>query len=185
MICAVALFAAFGGQPAMANEQPAYQVETKDGAFEVRTYDAMIVAEVAVGGARETAINRGFDRLAGYIFGANQRRDRIAMTAPVTQAADGGQWRVRFVMPSIYTMASLPAPNDPSVQLREQPAQRVAVVRFSGAPNAQVLAQRAAALADWVAARGLVAQGEPSYAFYDPPWTPAFLRRNEVMVALR
>jgi hypothetical protein len=117
--------------------------------------------------------------------------EKIAMTAPVTTApqgveagtlSDSGRWRVHFVMPASYTMATLPRPNDPSVSLREVPGKRAAVVRFSGFAGTQKVQREAAALLQWVRAQGLKPTGSAQLSRYDPPWTLPFMRRNEVMI---
>jgi hypothetical protein len=184
--------------PAMAVEEPPFRSEFKDGAFEVRLYGAMIAAEVDVAGDRGEAANRGFRPLANYIFGDNQPKqkiamtapvtqtkgEQIAMTAPVTQTRDGPAWRVRFIMPVGYTMETLPKPTDPNVRLVEMPAQRFAVMRFSGFAPQSKLDERERALRAFLAQRNLTPIGAVHYAFYDPPWTPPFLRRNEVMIPI-
>jgi hypothetical protein len=176
-------------------EQPSYDVESADGAIEIRRYAPMIVAEVDVSGEREAAINAGFRSIAGYIFGANvpQRAagsggpvdaggEKIAMTAPVLQQGDGLTWTVRFVMPARYTLDTLPRPTDPSVRLREIPGKRYAAIRFTGLNTPETLAARTDELSAAIRARGLVPASAPLYAFYNPPWTLPFLRRNEVML---
>lgn len=182
----------------MAIETPRHTVLKSDGAIEVRAYEPMVVAEVTVSGDRGEAANRGFRPLANYIFGDNapkakiamtapvtqSRGEKIAMTAPVTQMREGASWQVRFVMPASYTMADLPKPNDPDVRLIEQPARRMAVLRFSGFAGETKLAEKERGLLSWMAARGLQLAGPVTYAFYDPPWTPPFMRRNEVMAPL-
>lgn len=183
----------------MAVEEPKYQVTVQDGAFEVREYPALVAAEVEVGGTRDEASNAGFRLLAGYIFGANTRREKmemtapvvqaptsekIPMTAPVTQTGGEGRWTVRFIMPAGSTLQSLPAPNDPKVRLLELPPSRFAVVRFSGLAREDDVGKQTRALNAFIAARGLTAGGAPTLARYDPPWTLWFLRRNEVMIPL-
>lgn len=188
-----------GSPAAMATPEPPFKLEQRQGAFEVRQYGPMIVAEVTVEGRRGEAANRGFRPLANYIFGDNAPKakiamaapviqtpgEKIAMTAPVAQTAAGAdRWIVLFVMPEGYTMANLPAPNDPNVRLIEQPGQRVAVVRFSGLNTETALAEKTADLEGYIAKAGLKTKGAPVFAFYDPPWTPPFMRRNEVMIAI-
>ena len=181
----------------MAVEEPAFKTVLEDGEFEVRDYPSLVVAEVTVRGEQKEAANEGFRLLAGYIFGGNTRRqgiamtspvaqeptsEKIAMTAPVTQTQDAGTWTVRFTMPSAYSLEALPTPNDPKVQLRRVPPARFAVLRFSGlARPADVQAKSEALLAATKAHR-LRTIGNVSLAQYNPPWTPWFMRRNEVMV---
>lgn len=173
--------------------------EKPDAVFEVRNYPPMLVAEVMVAGNREDAANAGFRQLFDYIDGANAARkdipmtapvrqqtggQKIPMTAPVLQQAKDGEWRVQFVMPAGYTLATLPKPINPAVILAEVPEQRFAVIRFSGRSTPDNLSAHLKKLQDWAAANKLVATGEPVYAFYNPPWTLPFARRNEIMLLL-
>lgn len=192
---ALAALALSGGR-AMAVEEPSFTVVVREGAFEIRDYPALVVAEVVVAGAQKEAASQGFRLLAGYIFGGNTKRqdiamtapvaqerssEKIAMTAPVTQTLDAGDWTVRFTMPSAYSLEALPDPNDPRVQLRTLPPARFAVLQFSGLAQPDDVAAKTAELAAVVQARGLRVLGPPSLAQYNPPWTPWFMRRNEVM----
>jgi len=196
MIATVAVLF-FGGQ-AMAIEQPRYAVTLKDGDYEVRRYEPYIVAEVVVTGDQGQAVQQGFRKLAGYIFGGNAGSQKIAMTAPVaqkpagekiamtspvTQAPNGkGSWTVQFMMPPSYTLQSLPKPNDTDIRFRVEPAREMAVLRFSGVARAPDYRERTEDLRKWAATRRLSIHGEAVLAQYDPPWTLWFLRRNEVML---
>jgi hypothetical protein len=200
------LTAALAALPAMAaTEEPAFDVVKSAGDFEVRRYAPMIVAETEVAGDLWGASNDGFRVIAGYIFGNNAsvtqggaekiamtapvtmeaRPEKIAMTAPVTTEGADGRYRMHFVMPSKYTMATLPRPKDERVKLREVPPQRMAVVKFSGLSGEGKVKEKTDELLAWMKAEGLEAGGAPQLARYDPPWTIPFLRRNEVMVPLR
>ncbi len=194
-IVLVAVAAASAGPIMSRVEQPEYQVESSEGAIEIRRYGPMIAAEAAVEGDRKSAISEGFRIIAAYIFGANnaqakiemtapvqqQRPQEIAMTAPVTQQANGDTWSVRFIMPKRWSMQSLPKPNDDRVRLIEVPAKRVVVIRFSGAADESLIREKADQARDYMKLKKLVANGEPVLAFYNPPWTLPFLRRNEIM----
>jgi len=167
-------------------ERPGYAVEVAEGMREVRAYGPRIVAEVTVRGDRRAAVNAGFRVLAGYIFGGNEGGGKIAMTVPVEQADQGeGLWVVRFTMPVAAVTAGLPAPSDQRIVLREVAAARMVVEGFSGMPDGEDMAARAATLRDWAEARGLRVMGGPVYAFYDAPWTPAGVRLNEVAWEVR
>jgi hypothetical protein len=186
-------------EPMMSSvEQPKYRVVEKDGNIELRDYAPMIVAETEVSGEQYKALGVGFRVIADYIFGNNsssqkvamtapvtqQRGEKIAMTSPVTQQDDGGVAHVRFVMPAGYTLESLPKPANPAVTLKEIGSKRYAAIRFSGFAGAGNLARHVAELKSFVSARHLKTIAAPTYAFYDPPWTLPFLRRNEVMVEI-
>lgn len=184
-LAAAALTALAFAAPAKAVEEPRYAVDAKEGALEIRRYEPMIVAEVAVAEAgRWPAANAGFRPLARYIFGGNATGQEIAMTAPVTQTAAADGWRVQFVMPTEWTRAALPAPTDQAVTIKERPAQRVAAIRFSGRATDEAVRRRQAELEAFMAAQGVKAAGATIYAYYDPPFTPPFLRRNEILVPL-
>jgi hypothetical protein len=179
-------------------EQPRYKVVERTGNIEIRDYAPMIVAEADVPGNRLDAINHGFRIIADYIFGNNTAaqkvpmtapviqtgNEKIAMTAPVVQQGGGNNWRVCFIMPSKYTMDTLPTPNNPAVKLQEVDAKRFAVIRFSGMAGEESLKRRTEELAGFLNARSLTPLSAPIYAFYNPPWTLPFLRRNEVMAEI-
>jgi len=177
-------------------EQPEYKVVESEQGLEIRDYPAMIVAETDVHEERDKAIGEGFRTIANYIFGNNVSSKKVAMTAPVTQQAgekvamtapviqqgEGESWQVRFIMPSSYTMETLPKPNNPAVKLKEIEGKRFAVIRFSGAAGEDSLKRRTEELTEFVRAKKLTALSGPTYAFYNPPWTLPFLRRNEVLI---
>jgi SOUL heme-binding protein len=198
VVAVVLLGAALWG-PIVSNvEQPKYQVVESSGNIEIRDYAPQIVAEAEVAGDRRDAIGKGFRIIADYIFGNNtsalkmpmtapvtqQGNEKIAMTAPVTQQGDGNIWRVRFVMPSSYTIETLPKPNNPAVKLKEIGAKRYAVIRFSGMAGEDSLKRRTEELNAFISVKNLTPLSDPTYAFYNPPWTLPFLRRNEVMVEI-
>jgi len=188
---------------AMATEEPKYSVVEKEPPFEVRAYAPMIVAEVQVDGDLDDASSQGFRLIAAYIFGQNQVSQKIAMTAPVIVEekspqsakiamtapvgieAKAGKWTVSFVMPSEYTMESIPKPINPLVQLRQIPAVKKAVISFTGFYNEQKVTEKTMELDAWIKARNLQPSGVPNFARYNPPWTLPFMRRNEVMISLR
>jgi len=179
-------------------KEPPYSVAGANGDFEVRTYGARVVAQTEVAGTWEQAGNEGFRRLAGYIFGKNKGRAKLAMTAPVGQRSEGSEstklamtapvgqvrngdlWTITFTMPANETLATLPEPDDSRVVLRESPPVRVAVVRFRGRWDPERMQERSLALRNWAQQQSLPVLGEPEVNRYDPPFTPWFLRRNEV-----
>ena len=172
---------AFGGY-VLAVEEPAYRTVLKDGAFEIRDYPALVVAETTATGSQWEAGGQGFRALAGYIFGGNRNQRKIAMTAPVGMTQTGGEWVVRFTMPRGYALDTLPKPDNARVALREAPPTRFAVLGFSGLAREGTVADRKAELSAWIAKRQLRPTGPATLAQYNPPWTLWFLRRNEVMV---
>jgi hypothetical protein len=197
MLLGLVFLATLMGGDAMATEEPAFKLEVKSGAFEVRDYPPMIAAEVSVTGDRGAAVNAGFRLLAAYIFGGNTKKQSIAMTAPVVQAPKnetipmtapvvqtgaGNAWTVQFIMPAGSTLETLPTPDNPKVKIIAVPATRIAVVRFSGLAGEADIRRQTAALNAFIAERRLHAIGPAALSRYDPPWTPWFMRRNEIWI---
>jgi hypothetical protein len=184
----------------VAIEQPRFTVIRTDGRFELRRYDPFIAAETVVEESeREAGSNVGFRRLAGFIFGGNNAKRSIAMTAPVTttrsekiamtapvETQQGGPGMVmRFMMPSQYTIDTLPTPDDPRVLIRQVPGRTVAVIRFSGGWGEERFEERTEELLTWLREQHITVVGPSVVARYNPPWTPWFMRRNEVFVEIR
>jgi hypothetical protein len=96
--------------------------------------------------------------------------------------AGPNQWRMFFVMPSQYTLATLPTPLSPEVKLKEMPAHRKAVISFTGFNSQEKTQEKTAELKAWMKSKNLTPLGEPQLARYNPPWSIPFLRRNEVML---
>ena len=182
LVLAAVLMAALTGTHAMAVEEPAFKTVIQEGAFEIRDYPPLVVAEVTVSGDQKEAATKGFRLLAGYIFGGNKSRQSIAMTAPVTQIQNANAWVVRFTMPKGYSLDTLPQPNDPQVKLRALPASRFAVLQFSGLAGTDDVSAKTAELQNRITKYKLRPTGPASLAQYNPPWTLWFMRRNEVMI---
>ena len=182
------------------SETPDYEVEQTIGDIEIRRYPPRVVAETVVALADDDeARSEGFRRLAGYIFGGNVDKREIAMTAPVsvqarstkidmtspvtmTTAPEGHT--VTFTMPRKWDLATLPAPRDSRVELKELPASRVAVLTYRGTYSRGRTRRKQAELSNKVRAAGLVAAGPPVFAGYDAPSTLPFLRRIEAWIPL-
>lgn len=186
---------------AMAIEEPKFTLLEKDKAFELRAYAPKIIAEVVVDGNMREASSKGFRLIADFIFGNNTvqsgKSEKISMTAPVSvepqsekismtspvgvQHASKG-WKVYFVMPSQYTLETLPKPKSPLVSIKQISSQKFAVIRFSGLVDEEKMEKKVAELKQWTDNKKLKVLGNPELARYNPPWTLPFLRRNEVML---
>ena len=192
------------GNSAMAIEEPRFTVITEEKPFEIRVYEPMIIAEVQVSGDRDSATNQGFRLIADYIFGnnegTNQASQKIAMTAPVTiekqtqaklpvsstqeELADG-VWRIQFVMPSEYTLASLPKPKNNLVNIRQVPSRTYAAYVYSGLNGIEKVSKITQDLTAWIDQNHYEAIGTPQLARYNPPWTLPIFRRNEVLIEVK
>ena len=170
-------------------ESPPYVVEQTIGEAEVRAYTPSLIAEVTV---------RGFQELAGFIFGGNtvatsidmtspvaQRpSEKIAMTSPVTQSGDGELWTVSFTMPRTYKRDTLPVPNSDAIRIVETAPQRQIVLGFSGLARSADMDAKAAELRSIAQDAGFRLGDGPFHYFYDGPMTLPWKRRNEVAYVL-
>ncbi len=149
------------------------------GEFELRDYPKLTLVETPMTDAEGSS---GFKRLFGYISGRNEGAQKISMTTPVFMSGEDHHAAMAFVMPAGLNIDQVPKPTDKSITVREVPADRFAVLGFSGRRNAQNEAEALARLKAEMAAEGLSVFSPPVFAYFDPPWTPPFLRRNEVML---
>lgn len=184
-------FSLIHGGALMAIERPSFEVERRASGLEIRQYRAYVVAQTEVEGPMETAGNEGFRRLAGYIFGGNGTGQKIAMTAPVAMAPvpeetrltpKGGGFLVQFMMPSSFSLASLPQPKDDRVTFATVPVRRVAALAYRGNWSEARYLMHLEKLQTALAKEGLKAVSAPVWARYDPPFMPPFMRTNEVLV---
>ena len=188
-----------GVAPSVTEEQSYTVVETRNG-IERRHYPPCVVADVTITAAADKAGNMAFRPLVSYISGANRGSRKLAMTAPVLQqpqgeklamtapvlqeAAGADAWVVSFVLPGTGTLEDYPEPTDPRVSLRQIDAHDAAAIRYSGRWTVGNVEKHTATLLRAIADAGWTPSGEARWARYDPPWKPAFARRNEVIVPL-
>ncbi|MEE6165723.1 MULTISPECIES: SOUL family heme-binding protein [unclassified Mycolicibacterium] len=166
-------------------EEPPHTARSLGRGVQIRQYGPRIAAQTQVLANEEAARSTGFRRLARYIFGANQHRESIAMTMPVGQQGGEQQsWVIRFYLPTGSTLQSLPTPDDERVALVELAPETVAVLRFSGDRGPSRMAEKTHQLRETLRDYGFAPVGEPSAWFYDPPWTLACRRRNEIAIAV-
>ena len=190
-------------QPLIALEEPQYTVIEKIDNIEIRMYASYIVAETIVSSEFEEAGDDAFSRLFGYIDGENISNKSIEMTAPVSQEevgtesqkiemtapvsqerTDSGQYKIAFVMPSEFTLSTLPKPKDERIKIREIPAKKVAVVRYSGTWSEENYSENEMLLYQFLRERAIEIKGNPMWARYDPPFMPWLFRRNEIMIEI-
>jgi hypothetical protein len=172
-------------------------IAEKDG-YEIRRYEPYILAETPM---RDDSGNSGFNELFRYISGNNMRKSKLAMTSPVLESAPPAEQKLAmtspvlervgangsvmaFVMPPGMKLEDLPKPVSPQVTLRAVPGFKAAVIRFSGWGSVATVKKKTKQLAAALERDGLRAAAAPATAFYNPPWTPPFMRRNEVIIGI-
>ena len=164
-----------------ATETPDYQVVRTDGKIETRDYPALTVATTSMDGAE---MNRGFGQLFRFITGSNEGAEKIEMTSPVLIDTAKDRKTMSFIMPIMTVKKGVPKPVGEGVTLGQVEAARFAVLRFGGGRTAENEKAAIEKLTAWLDGQKVVGKGDPLFAYYDPPWTPAFLRRNEVMIRI-
>lgn len=201
-----------GTNTAMATEEPKYEIVLAEGDFEIRHYAPILIAETEVDGDMDEASSKGFRLIADFIFGNNQALDseqgskiamtvpvtvepksaRISMTAPVTVEPQAGvadmmtanKWRIHFVMPSQYSLATIPRPKNQAVKLREVPSKYYLVHKYSGLNTLAKVQNKTDEALLWAQQKSLKMVGTPQLSRYNPPWTLPMFRRNEIMIEI-
>lgn len=184
-------------------EIPSYLVIQKSENIEVRQYKEILVAEVEVEGDRKVAAKEGFITLAGYIFGKNIAREKVAMTSPVNQQEvkqaeeksqkiamtspvsqikqKGKKWLVQFGMPKSFTLETLPQPKDQRIHFKQIPKKKMVAIVFSGGWSDKRFKENKEKLKKFIEDKSFKARGEAILAYYDDPFTFPWNRRNEVI----
>jgi hypothetical protein len=164
-------------------EEPSWTLVDTVETVELREYAPSIQAVTQLDHSGQTSA--GFQRLAGFIFGGNETGEKIAMTAPVEESLEANQPLMAFTLPSEYELEDLPEPADDSVQIQTVPGRTMAAIRFSGWATDGKVKRNTQQLIATLKQHGIEAVGTPSLNQYNPPWTPPFLRRNEIMVEVQ
>jgi DNA gyrase inhibitor GyrI len=162
-------------------ESAPYTVVRANDNLEIRDYPALTVVETPMASGGQGA-DSGFNRLFRFITGGNNAKQKIAMTTPVFMSGNGTNATMAFVLPAKMKTSEVPKPSDGALTIRELSAGRFAVLRYSGRRNPDNETRSLERLRAWMKAMHLKELSSPIYGYFDPPWTPAFLRRNEVMV---
>ena len=177
---------------AMAIEEPSYSVIESADHFEIRSYEPSVVAQIKTSGHFESAGNAGFRVLADYIFGNNDQKIKIAMTAPVKMtrhpepsASSPPEYEVEFVMPQEMKREDLPHPQNRAIELKTLPKKLMAVLKYSGTWSEERFNEHKDILIKEIKSHGYEALSEPIFARYNPPFIPWFLRRNEIWIEVK
>ncbi len=180
-------------------ETPKYSIIKKKNEIELRQYPRYIQAEVSIAeNDYKSAIEKGFGFLAGYIFGNNISRQKIEMTTPVqvsqsqkiamttpVTVTGSDRFTVAFIMPSEYSLETLPIPKDNHIHFTLIPVHTMAAIRFSGYFQQNLINKNKQILSQWLEEEGLETEGDFIVAGYNPPWVPGFLARNEILIKVK
>jgi hypothetical protein len=179
-----------------------YDVLKQDGDIELRQYDRYILARVEASADMKGATYSGFMKLFNYISGYNTNTARIRMTIPVTEEQvsasekipmtapvtterlSNNLYVISFVMPSNYSMDTLPEPKDKGITFRQVPPHRAAVIKFSGRMKEELAEKKTAELMQWLRNNHLEPRSNFIMAQFNPPWIPGFMRHNEIIVEI-
>lgn len=169
-------------KPNTRTETPEYRLIKDLGEIEIREYPEIIIATTDIGSNYSGNSGRGFSTVAGYIFGGNERKEKISMTSPVmVDMAD--TMKMSFIMPSKYDMDDLPGPADPAVKLQKQKSRTLAVISFGGWANDTKLEKYRDLLSSELKKHNIEPVGDYMYFGYNPPYK-LVNRLNEVAVEI-
>jgi len=182
-------------------EEPKFTLVEHKNDYDIREYAPYIVAKTDVVGSYDEASSEGFRIIADYIFGNNTSRSSIAMTAPVLEnkssekiamtvpvidtEKDENSRTISFVLPSEYTLETLPMPNNPQVTITQVDAQKVAVLSFSWYPTSKRVETKKNELVASLEKDGLEVDGEIQVARYNPPLSMPLMLRNEIIIPIK
>jgi len=188
-------------------EEPKYEVLSKKDGYEIMEYESYLIAETTIDGSYEKSFNQGFGIIADYIFGNNTKSQKIAMTSPVIDTGsksdsekefekiamtvpvinkvEGNDRKISFVMPSKYTIETIPKPNSDLVTLKEVPARKVAVLRYTWYSNEKRVEDKKQKLSEMLERDNVETVGDFYSAFYNPPLSMPLILRNEILVDLK
>jgi hypothetical protein len=164
-----------------ATETPDYKVIRTDEKFEIRDYPTLIIATTPM---NDGGMNGGFGQLFRFITGKNEGSEKIEMTSPVLIDTAKDKKTMSFIMPKSAVKKGVPKPSGDGVSLGKSEAGRFAVLRFGGGRTAENERKAIGDLEAWLDGQKIDGKGDPIFAYYDPPWTPVFLRRNEVLIRI-
>jgi hypothetical protein len=165
-------------------EEQKFTVIKKYPEFEIRFYPSAVLATVySKAKTYKELAGPGFNKLAGYIFGGNEKDTKIAMTAPVRMDINDSNSSMSFVMPSNYSVENLPKPNNASIQVKKVPEEYVAVIKFAGYASDKDIKSYSEKLQKLLLENGILSHGNYRFLAYNPPFQ-IIGRRNEIIVSV-
>lgn len=165
-------------------ETYSYDVTKKYDAFEIRNYEASLFTYVKLSGNKyRDESNKGFSILAGYIFGGNEKNEKIAMTSPVAMSLEDSM-TMMFMVPKKFKKETLPKPDQSEIKFQEEPKKTVAAIAFSGWANDEKIEKYKQKLKSALDAKEIPYTNRFFFLGYNPPYE-IFNRKNEIIVELK
>lgn len=162
-----------------------FTVEKEYDEIEIRAYEASLFTTVKVGTKEyDKASSQGFSALAGYIFGGNDKNEKISMTSPVAMSIEENSTTMMFMVPKDFNKETLPTPNNTSIQFKEEPAKRMAAITFGGWASDNKIEKYKKKLTEALDKEGIKYSNKFFFLGYNPPFD-LFFRKNEVVVELQ
>lgn len=160
-----------------------YEVNKKYDDFEIRSYEAALFTSVKLStNTYKDASSKGFSILAGYIFGGNEKNEKIAMTSPVAMSLEDSM-TMMFMVPKNFKKETLPQPNQSQIKFKEEPAKTVAAISFGGWADDEEIEKYKQKLKSALDAEGITYANRFYFFGYNPPFE-VFNRKNEIVVEL-
>lgn len=161
-----------------------YIVNKKYDSFEIRSYEASLFTSVKLSeNEYKKASSKGFSILAGYIFGGNDRNEKIAMTSPVAMSLEDST-TMMFMVPKKFTKETLPQPNQSNIEIKEVPAKIVAAITFGGWTDDEKIEKYKTQLINALEAKNISYSNRFYFLGYNPPYE-VLNRKNEIIVELK
>ena len=162
-------------------ETPDYEVLLKEDEFEIRKYLDFFIVEYE--NDNDPEINKGFGSLFNYISSDNKENEKISMTSPVIQDESNGNKKMAFIVPGKFG-ENIPEPNNPNLKIKKFHEGLFGVIQYSGFSNESKELKMKEKLESWILEKGYTNQSNYMLAFYNAPFTPPMLRRNEIWVRI-
>lgn len=164
-------------------EKHPYSVVKKYDNFEIRTYESRLFSSVKLNGNDYKRVSgQGFSMLAGYIFGGNEKNQKISMTSPVSMSLEDSM-TMQFMVPKEFNQDNLPEPNNAKIKFVEEPAKKVAAIEFGGWANSEKIKLHQQKLIQLLEKQGITHSNKFYFLGYNAPFE-MFNRRNEIIVEL-
>ena len=184
LVAIFVVFQSFISVNASKTEKQKYRLVSKTKEFEIRYYPSATFATIYSDATNYKGVaSKGFRKLAGYIFGGNEKKESISMTAPVRMSMSDKGSSMSFIMPEKYSDQNLPIPNDKSISIQNSNPEYVAVISFGGYASDEKITIYKDKLMEALAKEKIQFKGSFSFLGYNAPFQ--FVgRTNEIIIPI-